>query len=310
MENKTSRWPALLGLVLAAIGILAPIAWDLIKAKNALRLVYAGETILVSKSEGLKKLRLTYDGKELGSITAMRFSLANSGRRPITGSDLIAAPEIALQGKAEILDYVIESVFPNNLVVNLEKSAPNAVRVSFPLLNSGDNVNFALLVADAKNQEFSASARIIGVDNLQLDRRSEEPARAKAGRSWTQWVVGGFSVFAVLISLACAADIRSEVRCKRKVSSQIGLFTVDMTKEEALGVLLKNLSWTTDVERKGISSFLQSLPSGGKLSSDDVAKATALFNACVQSATSNVGVSIVFFAIGVFGALYAYGVFS
>jgi hypothetical protein len=309
MKSTPSRWPIVLGLVLATLGILVPIAWDLIKTKSALQLVYLGETTLVSKSEGLNKLRLIYEGKELRSITAMRFSLANNGRRPITGSDLIEPPEVRLTGNVEILDFINEGAFPKNLTVSLERASSSSIRIVFPLLNPGDNVNFSLLVADSPNQAFEAAARIVGIDELRVERRSSVAATAKGGRPWMKWVVGGFAFLSLFSAVSGATDIPSELRCKRRIRSKTPLITSGSSKEAAGGAVFQHLSWTTSQERRAIRRYLEKLPDGQSLNEENISEISLLIEAAASEATSNITMAIVAFTIGTFGALYALGVF-
>ena len=264
---------------------------------------------MIYKDRSLSKLRLLYDGRELGGITAMRFNLSNKGRRPITGTDLISPPEIRLADNTEILDSVVESVFPGNLSVSITQPTTSCVRVSFPLLNPGDNLSFAILIADAQARDFVADARIVGIDQMRVERTSQKAAKTSGGRPWTRTLVGAFSTFMLLGALAGATDIPKEVRCKRRLRSKTPVIGAGATKQEALSAIQSELSWTTPGERKALQTYLNRISDEHRFTDDEAVQFMAIFANCAGTATSNIGMAIVCAVIGVFGGLFAFGVF-
>lgn len=122
---------AILGLFLAAGGILAPIIWDLYKTTSALELHHVSNIKLVESVELFEKLQLTYDGRPVSTLSRHTFSLINTGRTPILKNALILPPTLEFQGNVEILEVIEDATSPQDLDVTYTvQKTDNTVTVS------------------------------------------------------------------------------------------------------------------------------------------------------------------------------------
>lgn len=96
---------AILGLVVAVLGIVTPIVWDLSKGKSKLlELKQLEEVVIIQKQDDIQKLKIFYDTEELANLTRLKFILSNTGTTPLVAADLIKPPSISFEGATKILD--------------------------------------------------------------------------------------------------------------------------------------------------------------------------------------------------------------
>lgn len=86
---NTSKTTTLLAILVAILGVVVPIIWVRYNTTSSLELHYVSNTTIVAKSQELEKLAVFYDGMELEQLSKADFILINSGRTPITKSDVI-----------------------------------------------------------------------------------------------------------------------------------------------------------------------------------------------------------------------------
>lgn len=65
---KQASLLTIIGLIIAALGIISPIAWDWHKNRAAIELQCVSRDVLFQKSEGLDKLAITYNGISAKSL--------------------------------------------------------------------------------------------------------------------------------------------------------------------------------------------------------------------------------------------------
>jgi hypothetical protein len=88
MKRPRSDLIAIVGILLALVGIVFPIIWDRYRARSSLELQFISLTTLVEKSDQLDKLSIIYNGENLNQISRAEFILVNSGRVPIVETSL------------------------------------------------------------------------------------------------------------------------------------------------------------------------------------------------------------------------------
>jgi len=191
----------LLGLILAAIGIVAPIAWDWYKTKSAIELHHIANVRLVESSNLSKNIQISYKGRPTPVLSRHTFSIINVGRAPILKKDLVQPPTITFPNGIKILEIIEDAKKPKNLKVDYALSTKgDSVSISFPLLNPGDQSQFGLLLSGFTS-DYSAHARIVGISNLTIVDNVEELRQVKRELPISVWIVL-FIVITLTMALA------------------------------------------------------------------------------------------------------------
>lgn len=303
-ENKS--WQVVAGLILAVLGVVSPIVWDLFRNSSALELRHTTRTTIIRRNENLDKLSVHYDGRPVKELVSLRFSLANTGSKPIREADLVAPPTIRFADSTPILDARIEHTYPSNLAAVMKVAQkPPGVSVTFPLLNPGDNLQFSVLIGDSAATKFEADARIVGVPDMKVVTHAEEPSRAVRHGSWTAYFVGGLGVCLGLIGMIGATDVPKERRLKKLLLQNEFHLPPGLTRDTAIPYVSTQLSWTTRAERSAVLVFLQSLPADRVLAPDEIDNTERLMRECSAAATPNLVMVIVVWTLAALGLTYA-----
>jgi hypothetical protein len=183
-------------LVVAALGVIAPIVWDRYQNASQLTLTEKDSTAIISFANVPQDLTVTYGGAKIQNLTRIGFELANTGSKPIQSEQLVGRPQIIFGNSARILSASVDGASPPGVAVSL-KTMPDkdALGIDFPLLNVGDKVEFSLLV-DQASPVYLTSARIVGIHALTFERL---PHRAKLNLGSLSW--GAYVV--ILTTLLC-----------------------------------------------------------------------------------------------------------
>ncbi|MFX0197947.1 MAG: hypothetical protein ACFFCW_17645 [Candidatus Hodarchaeota archaeon] len=199
METKRFSFSIVLSLLIAVVGIIAPMAWEKYRTKSSLELQHLSTTTLLEKSPAIAKLKIFYDNKEIDSLSKIRFALVNNGRKPIMEKDLISPPTIIFSKGANLLELKTERLIPENIEFRpeLNSSARSAI-LSFPLLNPSDVIEFSILLA-GRLPNYKAEARIAGIAKLKIIDRAKELGKQPKRISWTVYPVGFFTLFCILL---------------------------------------------------------------------------------------------------------------
>lgn len=193
----------ILGLIIAAIGIVAPITWDWWNSKASLAITDVRIATVVETREDIKGLDITYNGTKVENLSKVTYRLENTGGIPLEESDIVQPPTVALN-QGDILSATVEKSYPDNLKLAVKKEN-NAVTISFKLLNPGDYIALGMLV-DSELPKLSASARIKRVNELKLVLPEDEITISK-DIGWTVYIVGGFSSIFLLAFFGFLAEI-------------------------------------------------------------------------------------------------------
>lgn len=304
MRDTKFGIPIILGLVIATIGIVAPILWDQYKSRSSLELKYVSFTTLIKKIDRLEELTIVYDGKPLDQISSTEFILLNSGRTPIVESDLISPPEITFPTDIEILDVRTETLNPMNLEVNISQiESTNAIAITFPLLNPGDYVHFSVLT-DSSSISFDATARIVGIGDLIVVQEAQATQAVERKIPSSVYLVGffsGISLFAVFIGTGLAIKER---RVKTALRTGSLKMPASGSPQIYLDFLNTQLSWTTSKERKPLIEFLNEVPEQRPLTTEEKEQLEGSFKHAVDSAVTNMPFAIFFLIIASGGIAY------
>ena len=186
----------LIGLLLATIGVLAPIAWDYYQSRIQLELQHLATNTLVPPNENIEGLQISFASRVIPSLSQLEFVLLNTGSRPIRGEDLVSKPTLRFVDGVELLDVATQSVVPDNLQHTLTvDSTDRSVTLDFPLMNPGDRLRFTVL-ATSPAPDFNADARIVGLNRLEIrDRREVAEGDARD----LSWIVYALAVVSALL---------------------------------------------------------------------------------------------------------------
>lgn len=197
------------GLALAAIGIIAPIAWDRYKARSALEFHEIGSSLLVGGVEGIEKLRFLYDGRPVPSLSKLDFIFVNAGRTAIRGEDVLVPPHITV-ADGQVLDVRIQKAVPPDVQVKSSvDSSGKTVSFSFPLLNSKDAVQFSLLVS-GRPIPVSTGGRIVGIHAVDIVDRRAESSSVWRQLPWTFYIVAPITALCIVLVLGGLFVLGSE----------------------------------------------------------------------------------------------------
>src|SRR5260370_14329316 len=175
---RPGTW-ALLGLVVAVIGIIAPIGWDRYKSQASLELQHISSLSLIESSGSLPKLELRYDGKVIKGASRLVFVLVNTGRTPILEKDLVSGPTISFEPGTMLLDVEREKAVPVDLDWNYKlDESTRSIRLEFALLNPGDSIQFGVLIG-GRAPRYELKARVVGIKQVTVVDRTREVQKAK-----------------------------------------------------------------------------------------------------------------------------------
>jgi hypothetical protein len=267
-KGRQIEWGTLLGLVIAAVGVVSPIVWDRYKSSSAIELRQLSSSVIVSDARGIEKLQFIYDGQPVRSVGKLDFALRNSGRSVIRAVDVVSAPTIAfINGR--ILDVRVTGLAPSGLQASwVLDEGKTRVEFRLPLMNPDDTLNVTLLVSPA-DAPISASARIAGVRDLVFVPAETAATSVAARVPWTFWVVASFTAGCLLLGMTAmfALGKESEIDALAKQ----GAFTVP-----AAGTVRHYRQFLDETvpekktELKSVKDWLSTLPDDSELRVEEV----------------------------------------
>jgi hypothetical protein len=294
MKSREVGVITVLGLILAAIGIVAPIVWDHYKSHTALQIRLISSSRLVGGVPTIEKLQFSYAGRPVAALSKLGFVLANSGRTPIRSSDIIAPPTVTLPD-AGVLDVHIDSMSPPNLVSNpTVDPSHHSVSINFPLLNPTDQVQFSLLV-EADRPHVETSARIAGLTTLEFLDQSGAATVARRRIPATVWIVGAFTAFCLLVMLMGFHGAGEESAIKRLVTSDAAILPANLKPGDYKTLLARAFPQHKKSDMKSIERYLATLPPEGALDDNSLNKLRSLLR---ETFPSNAMIAMmIFFAV-------------
>ena len=289
----------IMGLFIALLGVIIPIAWDLWNSSAEVTLTINKTATIVEKKNNVEKLQILYGGRQVDSLSKTSFEIKNTGRKAVTVDDLISNPRIALK-EGNILEAEIVKSSPENIDKNIvidEKS----ISLEFKLLNPGDLIVFSIL-SDVKDPEFISSARIKNVRNLKI-MKAEEQVMINGNVGFLVYLVGIFSMLFLLVFFALlweAPKLKKQLLAIKRAETPLH-------KGESIEVILSyidlDLSMLTTAKRKRLK---ESIPSGiDRLDEIETKKLISEVSAMLNS-ESPVGGAIVSLILAALGGWYVY----
>lgn len=181
---------SVVGLAVGFIGIIAPIAWDWYRTRVALEIQILRSSTIAASAQGVDKLRFVYDSVEVPDLSRIELAIINTGRTAILESQFVA-PVIVAINEGQILEVRLDRTEPTGVAVhNTLSSDKTYLKLSTPLLNSGDALYFTLLASSA-NPHFTITGRVTGVREVTVrDRRQPVVIRPAPRLTLSLYVVG------------------------------------------------------------------------------------------------------------------------
>lgn len=201
--NKKGLSLTVVGLIVAIVGVLAPIIWDLWSSSAEVTLTTAHTVTIVEKKTDVENLVILYDDQKINTLSKSSFEFKNTGRTAITASDLISDPKLELKD-GKIFEAEIDETSPDNIDASVS-AVGSVITLNFKLLNPGDYIKFSALI-DVSDPVFSASSRIKNVKALQVVK-AEDQVKVSGNIGFWVYVVAGFSMLFIFVFIGLLAEI-------------------------------------------------------------------------------------------------------
>ncbi|WP_085712248.1 MULTISPECIES: hypothetical protein [unclassified Pseudomonas] len=305
MAIKSFSFLSFATLVVGALGVFGPIAWDYYKTKSEVELSVIGRSVIVSRPEKIDGLQITYAGEALDELSKTSFALTNSGRTPISMKDVVNPVALDFSKDSSVIDVVLDAVYPENLGANLNfDKEKSKVTVSFPLLNPGDKIIFSVL-GKVRDLSFTASARISGVPELSISREVAEKQVSKRP-SLLSYVVVSFSMLLGTLGVYMLFRVPAEVRMKKIVKRGELLMPQFNSKIEVADWINSVFRFMTTSEKRGLHKITHDMNDVCNMTSDDKLRFMAEVRDSLAHSVSNFTVAIVVLMLAAFGFLYVF----
>lgn len=201
--NRKGLSLTVVALIVAILGVLAPIIWDLWNSSAEVTLTTAHTVTIVEKKTDVENLVILYDDQKINTLSKSSFEFKNTGRTAITASDLISDPKLELKD-GKIFEAEINETSPDNIDASIS-ALGSVITLNFKLLNPGDYIKFSVLI-DVSDPVFSASSRIKNVKALQIVK-AEDQVKVSGNIGFLVYVVAGFSMLFIFVFIRLLAEI-------------------------------------------------------------------------------------------------------
>jgi hypothetical protein len=295
---------AIIGLVLAGIGIVSPIVWEIYKTKSAIELQHLSTAILVEESN-VEKLAILYAGKRIRSVSRFEFAIVNTGRTPIVSSEIMAKPQLKFSEGIEILEFRTEGRSPLNLdFQSTIDSSKRTLEIGFPLLNTSDFIRFSVIVGGS-NPQFTAATRIKGINQLTVsDRRKQVSEKSTTTSTTESLYVGLFWIgVAFFMSFVFGKDAVKERRVYERLRSNTLFPPAEATKTQYLDFLNQTFAYRIQGEIRPIKGMIGALEDG-PFSQEARAAADGAVKELLKQKDAGLALMIIFGVSGTIGLGY------
>lgn len=296
--------------LLATVGVLSPMAWDYYQSRIQLELHHLTTNNLVQPGTNIEGLQISFASRAIPSLSQLEFVLLNTGSRPIRGADLVSKPTLRFTDDVELLDVTTQSVLPDNLQHTLTMNGPDRnVAVDFPLMNPGDRVRFTVL-ATGLAPEFTAAARVVGLNQLVVrDRRevSEDDGREV---HWIVYVLGVISACLLVFTLFGIHAAGEEKELARLAERGLLVLPNGKTGTEYRDFITDLYSEHKSNELSRVMSFLDQVTGDLPLTNTEYLKLNALLGSALRDYGSINLVTAVFGVLALIGTIYVLWAFS
>lgn len=159
-----SRIVQLVVPVASVIVALASLFIGLSARRKELTCVFLGTERLVSVSNNFATdLSVQYRGQPVTSLTKMNYVLRNAGAVAIRGTDIVEPLELDYPVGTKLLDARVDKTLPSDFSFTTALKGSNAISLTFPLLNQGDEVYFSVYVYNSEPESPTLRGRVVDV---------------------------------------------------------------------------------------------------------------------------------------------------
>ncbi len=245
MKNNGVSW-TIIGLIIAALGVVAPIAWDWWNKRTDLTVEKKQSVTILQKEKSLQKLDILYAGKSIESLTKIRIAVRNAGRTPLTKDDVVSPLTLKfLDGEVLEISDIKEN--PDHLKVSLSPGN-NKIEINFLLLNPGDSIEWSVLTSGSSGA-FTADARIKNISSITLVS-ADAGIQIKASVGFTVYVVGVFSIMFFVVTILLIIDSVKERRIAEVMRSGVVPFSTATSVAELQSYINSSLSFLKGSQRQ------------------------------------------------------------
>ena len=298
------RATTLIGLLLATVGVLAPIAWDYYQSRIQLELQHLATNTLVQPNENIKGLQISFASRVIPSLSQLEFVLLNTGSRPIRGEDLVSKPTLRFVEGVELLDVATQSVVPDNLQHTLTvDSTDRSVTLDFPLMNPGDRLRFTVL-ATSPAPDFNADARIVGLNRLEIRDRREVAGGDTRDLNWMVYVLAGVSSLLLLFFLLAIYSVGKEKELALLAECGLLVLPRGKTGAEYRQYITELYGGQKSQELSMVMSYLDSVNGNVPLANTEYQKLNALLGSALRDTRNVIAVTAIAGALALLGTVY------
>lgn len=198
----------MIGIILAGLGIVSPIAWDWWSKQSQLVVETVSSISVIGHSQSLKNLEFTYNGKKIAELQRLNVTIKNAGRTPIAKEDIVVPLTLTLRA-GEVLEANIVRQVPTNLGGTIAVSK-NSISIFFSLLNPNDEVEIEILTS-GKFLGYVANARIKNIESVALGDSSRAiTIRSDVGVG--VYIAGIFGLVFLIGAIAMFLEIPTKTR--------------------------------------------------------------------------------------------------
>ncbi|WP_411559830.1 hypothetical protein [Pectobacterium brasiliense] len=288
----------LVAFIITVPGIITPIIWDYYNGKKGISLTLVSYSKIISPMTDVDGLEFIYKNKKLNALSKATFLIENTGSTPVLESDIVTPIKIKFPYGGNILDTTIDSMIPSNLDFSLMKDTQEVI-INFSLLNPGDKA-FISLLTDSKEINFEASARIVGINEININY---EPPKTLTIWAFF-WIPVGFSSLVLLLaSLNGFYQYPKEFRIKKLLRRNQFLIPKFISYEDAYLWVEENFDFATSDEIASIIQYLKGIEeNNGDINNNSL---LSVIRKSVLSSLNNLIVGLIVFSIGLFGIYYS-----
>jgi hypothetical protein len=298
-------------LLVTAVGVLAPIAWDWYKNSSELTLQEISSTSIVNRVQIPNGLTLAYGGVSVENLTKLAFVLSNTGSNPVQASQVLEPPRITFKAPTRILSVQIDRVAPGG-VRALSTVGPDKdwLEIGFPLLNAHDRVEFSVLL-DQSLPTYTSSARMVGIRELTVSKVSPPRLRFR-GVSWTVYVVALTTIFSLGVLIAGIHGWGAEQWAYR-LWKDGWIVPTQSASVEALRKSLDRLFTGLKIpaETAAVYALVNQLPNAEPVSADNMQRVRSELGKILENCKTTTLMLAIFLALFLIGAIYVgYSVYA
>lgn len=214
---NTKIW-SVISIIIALIGIIAPIGYNYYKEQNNLELNVLSEISLLKDDPIFDDLNILYKNKNIKDLYKYQMLIINSGNIPIDKKDIKIYPKLIFNNTAEILNVTISKLSPSNIMLN-KVIKRNEVSFEFELLNPGDYIKFNIYLTGEKIGLPTANSRIKNIKNIKVNNKINQAIESNNNFGILEYIVLIFGIILLILSLMSTKAKKQHNRSRRYIKN-------------------------------------------------------------------------------------------